>query len=636
MGAVTGDVAKCFASLCVLLVSQGVAAQPQPAAQAPRPLELWVDADDDDGNLRADRDDQKLPYGIGDERLALSAGVISLPAGSGALRLWSAGTAQGGGKAQGGKLRASAKQPVLVQGVRAGVAQLLIDGQPARVDVLQAYRVSAGRWVEPPFASVSRVASPLSSPATASDHPTEALRLGVRAGRGGLPASLHLLSYTASGRLLDQLGPLELKGVPCPAPEPELECGVSAELRLLSTATDRDHPSRGAALRVSLAGRVEIRTEPQVSERRAGVELHVVGPSLDADPESLVRRVGVAQLRVHVMRQAAGGSPAIGGGDAAAERLMRREVADTSDLWAQCGVQLEISSLDVVDPLRTQLLAVGCEQPAAAAGGALELKVAGRQLSVSWGPGLTPREVTQQIRAGIEQLGFRVAVRGNGRNAFAALEGFDLLVTDKQGHAAPLQPVSAQGRDQRVATDPALSICIGAVNLTDGLSHFNDFNASSGTVEERTLLSALEDSDPATIELVVVPSFVQSPISASSGGRIGESFIYTGGSALRNALIVDRAGIRAGSRSFVLAHELGHILLDQPGHPDDFGVDDPGRLMDSDAAEASVFGPRRLIRDECRRLWAQSGPSAPLPLVREVPSGLPGTLTVLSPPGNDK
>ncbi len=106
-------------------------------------------------------------------------------------------------------------------------------------------------------------------------------------------------------------------------------------------------------------------------------------------------------------------------------------------------------------------------------------------------------------------------------------------------------------------------------------------------MEERSLIKAFDDGDPTTIEVLVIPSF-------SRTGRIGESFIYADGGSIRNAVIIDRAGIRAGARSFALAHELGHILLDMPGHPDDFGVDSPSSLMDADAADPTIFGPRRL------------------------------------------
>ena len=52
-----------------------------------------------------------------------------------------------------------------------------------------------------------------------------------------------------------------------------------------------------------------------------------------------------------------------------------------------------------------------------------------------------------------------------------------------------------------------------------------------------------------------------------------------------------------------------------PGHPDDFGVDVPTLLMDSDAADPSAFGPRRLSLADCARAYRQSGPGASIPLL---------------------
>ena len=115
----------------------------------------------------------------------------------------------------------------------------------------------------------------------------------------------------------------------------------------------------------------------------------------------------------------------------------------------------------------------------------------------------------------------------------------------------------------------------------------------------------------------MVPSFAGS-------GRIGESFIGADGGAVRNVLITDRAALRADRASFALAHELGHVLLDDPGHPDDFGRDTPTRLMDADAANGTAFGPRRLLVDECARALRQSGPTAAVPLLRPWPLVAPG------------
>src|SRR5690606_3237967 len=133
-----------------------------------------------------------------------------------------------------------------------------------------------------------------------------------------------------------------------------------------------------------------------------------------------------------------------------------------------------------------------------------------------------------------------------------------------RGAAGGFVPLGTPG-DAPASTDPSLPVCLGEVELADGLQHFDDFDAGAGTVEERALIKACEDDDPATIELCVVPSF-------GGSGRIGESFLFGPSASLPNVIVLDRGGIGAGGRSFALAHELGHVLLDMPGHPDDFGV----------------------------------------------------------------
>jgi hypothetical protein len=61
------------------------------------------------------------------------------------------------------------------------------------------------------------------------------------------------------------------------------------------------------------------------------------------------------------------------------------------------------------------------------------------------------------------------------------------------------------------------------------------------------------------------------------------------------------------------------VLLDMPGHPDDYGVDTPTQLMDSDASDASPYGPRRLTVEECARMVRESGPNGRVPLLTDWP-----------------
>jgi hypothetical protein len=216
--------------------------------------------------------------------------------------------------------------------------------------------------------------------------------------------------------------------------------------------------------------------------------------------------------------------------------------------------------------------------------------------------------VASELARAVEKAGLVAVVSPNARIGAGLAPSVDVSVRRKDGtlvavDTAPGVPLS---------TDPTLSVRIGSVDLSDGLQHFTDMDAMAGTLEERTLLKALDDGDPKTIEVVVVPLF-------AGGGRFGESFIGSDLSSVRNVVLLDRAGIRARKSSLTLAHELGHVLMDMPGHPDDYGVDTPTLLMDSDAADASPFGPRRITLDECARVVRQAGPKARVPLLTEWP-----------------
>ncbi len=600
-----------------------------PAPETPeQPLTLWVDDDDDDLDGVVDREDSSLSSALGDERLTLSGQGWALnPAHVQRAALWRSGRRLSGDA----KGAARGSGALLLQGLQPGVVELTAQGTTHPARVLQAFRVelspsgdaeARSAWVAPVYGSVRRTL-----PVEKND--SERFAVGVMGPKGQLPAELWLSSTTERGRQLDQLGPLTLKEVACPqalsraaegagqaegaadeGKAQELGCAVTEGLSLVGMLADRLHPRLGPALRVAIDGRVALDVAAEPSPARAPAELRVVGPDLGA----AVPRRGVAQLRVHVLRQAVGGTPAVGGSDRGAEQVMTREVADATALFSQCGVSFEVEGTKVVDPPAPSLLAFGCERGAITGGGSLALEVEGRPLEVALPAGLTPLQAAQLTASQARLLGFRAEISRNAAVALAQIPSVDLLLFRKDGAPARLAPRSVDGRAQPVGRDAGLSVCLGEVNLADGLSHFSDVSSGAGTLEERSLLKALLSDDPTQLDVVVIPSFAGS-------GRIGESFIYTDGSGLRSAVIVDHAGLRSGSQSFVLAHELGHVLLALPGHPDDFGVDDPTHLMDSDAADPSSFGPRRLTHADCQRLWRQSGGKAGLVTARR--TGVP-------------
>lgn len=493
-----------------------------------------------------------------------------------------------------------------LQGVHAGRAELRVGKLTLHLDVLQAMAFDEdGRRVSlaKSHASLSRVMPAALWPDPTAAHDADALRWMVVGPSGTLPGVVSFASTREDGKALDRLDGVPLVPCPCPAGVARgLECARTEPIRLSTDRIDRNHPaSRGSSLLGEVGGRV-------VAERHGQkiASIRVGGPRHTA-----IGAIGryQARLRVHVVRIARGGAPAIGGDTRGALALARAQVRAASDLWGQCGVDLvSRASVNVVDPPPPYLLAIGCDLGQPASGGQVTFRAGARRFRVATRSGESPTAVAERVAAALRRAGLSAVVSPNAAIRSGALPSADVLVRTAGGRLATL---SAE-RGAPLSSDPSLNVCLGVVNLADGLSHFGDFDSDAGTVEERTLVKAYDDGNPQTIDVFIVPSFART-------GRIGESFVKTQGASIENVVIIDRTAIEAGARSNALAHELGHILLDMAGHPDDYGVDTPWLLMDSDADDPTIFGPRRLTVPECVRAVRQSGPGAPLPLLESVP-----------------
>ena len=456
------------------------------------------------------------------------------------------------------------------------------------------------RWIDEQGRAVPALSPVRSPPARWSaegPRPADegALRLLVIGPREAPAVTLR--SERAGGQSLDRLEVGGLQAAGCPAGvDPALRCHVTAPIRVALDEEDRTQP---ASSERSILGELGGRVVASVGGREQ-LLARVVGP------------VGAglwrARLRVFLVRERPHGPPPFGFSDGMAESLTRVQIGRANAIWGQCGVSFgppEQAEIKLVDPPSGALLAVGCGAGLPAAGGRLSFRVEGREIRVALAAGQGPGASARRVASAVEAAGFRATLSENLRSGAAAAGAVDLVVRRRDGGVAQISHVTS--------TDPTLGVCLGSVDLTDGLQHFTDVDAVAGTLEERALLRSLDDGDPRTIEVVLIPSF-------ATGGRIGESFINADHGSLRNMLLEDRAGIRADAVSFALAHELGHVLLDVPGHSDDFGNDTPWRLMDSDAADPSAFGPRRLTLAECERALRQSGPSAPTPLLAPWPA----------------
>ncbi|MFZ5897307.1 MAG: hypothetical protein ACOY0T_40005 [Myxococcota bacterium] len=576
-------------------------------AHDPIRLVLFADHDDDDRNGLPDATEVHLSESASvDVRWFLPRELPKKHFVSPILSQIVRFVADGRAVPSGGTLSAGHRR-VGLQGVSAGRTTVLMGERAFDVSVVEfaAYDVHGSQVdLTTSHASISRVLPSflINDDAGASD--ADALRWVAIGEEDTLPARVDVVSTGADGQKLDTLSNVELWELPCPSHTgAAFACRATPLLRATADRIDRGHPeSSGRSLRAEVGGRLSV----HVAGRKIA-SISVGGPRITAvGPIDRLR----ARLKVHVLRSSPGGAPSVGFDDQRALALVRAEVATASLLWGQCGIHFGPSkelAVELVDPPPPYLLAIGCGMALPASGGEIHFRVGRHSVRLPLKRGELPRSVAERVAQSLRSAGFPAIVSYNARIEPAALGSVDVLVR----RGPKFWPLEREP-GQPLSSDPTLSVCIGSVDLGDGLSHFTDYDAVAGTLEERAMIKAYADEDPTTIDMFVVPAF-------SGTGRVGESFLDTEGGAIHNTVIVDRAAILAGARSHVLAHEIGHVLLQMPGHPDDYGVDQPTALMDSDATDPSIFGPRRLSVEECERAVRERGPTSRAPLLEAWP-----------------
>jgi len=593
-------------------VGSAAAADAGPAAR----ITLWADRDDDDADGQPDGEQRALPPPTHVDLVPLDKRFMGA-----VFQVLSGGDHARVVLGKDGLLpwNRAVPEPGWFEGLTPGRVELLakLPGggrQRVTIDVRGIdLRDGAGQPVDMARSHASLERTPparIEGPVDAPYDDPDALRvvLALPDDGPGLDGDRELAveSVSALGSRVDAMPHLALSPSPCARPYTAMRCWASAPLRLVIDDVDRTHPLVAErSIKAEVGGAIVVREGGHKAQM-----VRVLGPRATAvGPIGRLR----ATLRPFVLRVTPGGAPAIGGTDVGAVNALRAELGSASAIWGQCGLTFgDARTLDVhlVDPPPSHLLALGDDLGIPASGGEIKLRVEGKTVVVPTAAGQPPDRVASNVARALEHAGLSAAVSPNARIGPGLAPSVDVLVRRKDGALVALDTVPGAA----LSTDPTLSVRIGSVDLSDGLQHFTDMDAMAGTLEERTLLKALDDGDPTTIEVVVVPLF-------AGGGRIGESFIGSDLSSVRNVVLLDRAGIRARKSSLTLAHELGHVLMDLPGHPDDYGVDTPTQLMDSDAADASPFGPRRLTLDECARVVRQAGPKARVPLLVDWPVG---------------
>jgi hypothetical protein len=359
--------------------------------------------------------------------------------------------------------------------------------------------------------------------------------------------------------------------------------GRSVFVRLVADPQDAAAPGVASrVLRVALGDEVEVEVAGATRRWRVG------RPGIERGPRAQRR----AHVRVHVVRE--DGVPAVGGDDEGARLVMRDQLALANAVFAPCHVDLGPASaveVRVVDPPPPTLLAIADGDGLPALGGEVRFRIGDRAFRVAIPAGSSPEQTAERVAVALRRARFTARVVVEPRNRNAAGPSASVHVRDANGGFVTL------GRDEphALTTDLRQTVRLGVVTLGDGLDPFEDGNARAGTLEERALLHALIDDDPRTLDVVVVPRFARPE-------RQGEAFIASDAGPLRNVVVLDRRGLARARSAYTLPHELAHVLLDVPFHPDELGEPDPTRLMSSRASDATVLGPKRLTAQECARL----------------------------------
>jgi len=365
----------------------------------------------------------------------------------------------------------------------------------------------------------------------------------------------------------------------------------SAYVRLV--ADDTDARARGAetrTLRVALRDVVSVKYE--AGPRSLTAELRVSHPGDSERPEAARQ----ARVHVHVLRASPEGMPVIGRTPAEALAMMRRQLSAANEIWLQCNLSFgepAEAAMEVVSPPPPTLLSVANEDGLPARGaGELRFRIDGHKIGpIRTREGAPPVETARDIARAIDAAGFHATVTENLSTRSGAGPSADVLVRTHAGALVTIEPMVGFP----LSSDLRQRLSIGKVDLGDGLQEFDNMTAQVGSLEERTLIKALADEDPQTIDVFVVNHF-------TAATRQGEAFIADPAGPITNTVIIDRNGLRHAPLAWTLAHELGHVLMNDPLHPDNIGPDRPWLLMDADSGRGTVDGPKRLRPQDCQRM----------------------------------
>jgi len=356
-------------------------------------------------------------------------------------------------------------------------------------------------------------------------------------------------------------------------------------IRLVATAADDTHLD-DQTLRVRLGD--SVKAECTWTEKGIGYENSAALPIARPPEEDGPNAIRTADLRFVVF----------GNGITAEE--IQNATRFTSNVWSQAAIRFHIvETVFVENPVKNILTVTG--KPTE--DGQVRVTVQNTQVSISVTSQDTTKTVAQKLASAIsEQAKLKASAfphyDGDQNDKF---EGWIVLVN--KGHNVNFaNPQHPQG------------VRIGVPRLDFSSIEDGNKNKPLKTLELACLSLNYKDKDydDATIDVFVVgKARIKDNLSGMAGGDCLADRIP----AWHNVVFVQAYGVDAEipTYPFLLAHELGHVLLDGD---DTIHQDDTTNLMHSPVSEIdSVGATKRLTPEQHNRAREKSGPGSAGPVL---------------------
>ncbi|MCS7303670.1 MAG: hypothetical protein NZ602_01000 [Thermoguttaceae bacterium] len=280
------------------------------------------------------------------------------------------------------------------------------------------------------------------------------------------------------------------------------------------------------------------------------------------------------------------------------EQVSENHIQDATEyisaVWSQAAIRFHIVEQLFKEPVRNILTVEG----RATQNGVISITVENKQVSLDVQSGERDRTIAPRLATAIaQQAELPASVVGPFEQG--GFQGWIVLVN--KGRNVKFSNIQC--------TVPGLRVEVPTLKF--------DFSGTNNRGIESLELSCLSlnfrDDDPSTIDVFVVGD---AKIKGHLGGLAGGDWLKDIIPAWENVIFVQKAAVFGGvppDAPFILAHELGHVLLNGD---DSIHENDPYNLMKmSTEGMDCVDAPRRLTQAQHERARRESGPGSTGPVL---------------------